>query len=204
MARIWTKSLPVIGNWRGTCRCLENGCMASGSPKNDISRSMNWRQSLKNTVNGEFRWITLCRTGNIGETNLIGTAWPSIRQTLIIPVKLLMNCINRTMFILCFPYGPDSDRKRLSISLWILSVHCLVNLHGQVIRFLMPTILPRGIFSGNTSRKDSMIWVWMLGGWMQRNHLSGMDSHSWSRKKRPNQLVILIWVASTVIWTLIL
>lgn len=72
----------------------------------------------------------------------------------------------------------DSDRKRLSISLWILSVHCLVNLHGQVIRFLMPTILSRGIFSGNTSRKDSMIWVWMLGGWMQRNHLSGMDSHS--------------------------
>lgn len=45
-------------------------------------------------------------------------------------------------------------------------------------KVLMPTILPRGIFSGNTSRKDSMIWVWMLGGWMQRNHLSGMDSHS--------------------------
>lgn len=45
-------------------------------------------------------------------------------------------------------------------------------------KVLMPTILSRGIFSGNTSRKDSMIWVWMLGGWMQRNHLSGMDSHS--------------------------
>ena len=48
----------------------------------------------------------------------------------------------------------------------------------QVIKSLMRTILLHGISFGNISRKDSMIWVWMPGGWMRQSLLSVTDSHS--------------------------